>query len=119
MLNLNLKCDMMIRFLTLVFILCLHVCLVAQNLYVMPLVKHANQFNHVLPQETVYMHFDNTGYFVGEKMWYKAYVVSSDGDSLTQKSGVLYVELLDSLGVVVDTHVLKVSMKCGHIRTIC
>lgn len=104
----------MTRFLTFSIVLCLHVCMVAQNQFIKPLVAHADQFNRVLPQETVYLHFDNTGYFVGEKMWYKAYVVSSDGDSLTQKSGVLYVELVDPLGMVVDTHVLKLEGGQGH-----
>ena len=27
-----------------------------------------------LMQEKVYLHFDNTGYFLGEKIWFKAYV---------------------------------------------
>ncbi len=74
---------------------------------VMPLVKHSDRFNEVLPHETVYLHFDNTGYYIGETMWFKAYVVQSDGDSLTRKSSVLYVELVDPLGMVVETHVLQ------------
>lgn len=96
------------------FLLCLQLGVAAQNQYIMPLIEHASKFNHVLPQETVYLHFDNTGYFRGEKIWYKAYVVSSDGDSLSRKSGVLYVELVDPLGTVVDTQILKLTDGQGH-----
>ncbi|MCQ2111967.1 MAG: hypothetical protein MJY95_01345, partial [Bacteroidaceae bacterium] len=47
------------------------------------LAHHALRFNEVLPQENVYLHFDNTGYFMGETIWYKAYVVSSDSNKYT------------------------------------
>ena len=31
--------------------------------------------NQLFPQEKVYLHFDNTSYYLGETMWFKAYVV--------------------------------------------
>ena len=104
----------MTRILITFIFLCLHLMAVAQNQYVRPLVEHAGEFNRVLPQETVYLHFDNTGYFVGEKIWFKAYVVSSAADSLSRKSGVLYVELVDPLGSLVDTHVVQLKDGQGH-----
>ena len=36
------------------------------------MMKHAMLFNQTSPQEKVYLHFDNTGYFKGETMFFKA-----------------------------------------------
>ena len=33
-------------------------------------VKHGLLFNKLNPQEKVYLHFDNTGYFKGETIWF-------------------------------------------------
>lgn len=72
------------------------------------LVSRINVFNRLLPQEKVYLHFDNTAYFMGEKMWFKAYVLRSDNNHATNVSKVLYVELLDRSGNVIDTQKLPI-----------
>ena len=41
-------------------------------------VKAINQFNQLNPQEKVYLHFDNTGYYLGDTIWFKAYVVFAE-----------------------------------------
>ena len=43
-----------------------------------------------LMQEKVYLHFDNTGYFLGEKIWFKAYVTRAYDCKPTDISRVLY-----------------------------
>lgn len=86
-----------------VIIMAAMLCIGVQAQTVRALAHHALRFNEVLPQENVYLHFDNTGYFMGETIWYKAYVVSSDSNKYTSKSRVLYVELLDPSGTVVKT----------------
>lgn len=54
---------------------------------------------NVLPvQEKVYLHLDNNCYFLGDTIWYKAYVVLADVNSPQPLSRVLYVELLDEQG---------------------
>lgn len=53
-------------------------------------------------QESVYMHIDNTGYFLGDTLWYKAYVMRSDNFKPTNISRILYVELLTSEGYLVE-----------------
>ena len=40
-------------------------------------VKAYNRFGKYNPQEKVYLHFDNTGYYLGETMWFAAYVVTA------------------------------------------
>ena len=67
---------------------------------------------HVV-QEKVYLHFDNTGYFMGEKMWFTAYVVRADGHRPGVRSRVLYVELLNPGGDVVQRRKLKIDER-GH-----
>ncbi|MBR5277116.1 MAG: hypothetical protein IKU35_08290 [Bacteroidaceae bacterium] len=32
--------------------------------------------NQLFPQERAYLHFDNTAYYLGETMWFKAYTTS-------------------------------------------
>lgn len=69
-------------------------------------------FNRDIPQEKVYLHFDNTGYFKGEKMWFKGYVVRTDTGKPTDMSAVLYVELLNPSGEVVQSR--KVHIDKGN-----
>ena len=58
-------------------------------------------FNREHPQEKVYLHMDNRSYFIGDTIWFKAYVMNATTLHPTQQSGVLYVELLNEMGVEV------------------
>lgn len=71
-------------------------------------VKKINQFNKLNPQEKVYLHFDNTGYFIGDTIWFKAYSVFAEHHHPTSLSKVLHVELLTPLGEIIDTRKLKI-----------
>jgi hypothetical protein len=53
-------------------------------------------------QEKVYVHTDNTCYFVGDTLWFKAYVVRADNLQPTDMSHILYVELLSPDGLLVE-----------------
>ena len=66
--------------------------------------QKAMNFNKVMPQEKVYLHFDNMGYFENESMWFKAYVTRTDNGHPSDLSKVLYVELLNPMGDVIRTH---------------
>ena len=65
-------------------------------------VRNVETFNRVFPQEKVYLHLDNTGYFMGDSIWWKAYVVRTDSGRLSNLSRVLYVELVDPFGNVLE-----------------
>ena len=65
--------------------------------------QKAMNFNKVVPQEKVYLHFDNMGYFENETLWFKAYVTRTDNGHPSDLSKVLYVELLNPSGDVVKT----------------
>ncbi len=70
--------------------------------------KRTMLFNKSLPQEKVYLHFDNTGYFKGETIWFKGYVVRADNTHPTDLSSVLYVELVNPSGDVIETRKLPI-----------
>lgn len=53
-------------------------------------------------QENIYIHMDNQCYFLGDTLWYKAYVVRSDNMRPTNLSHILYVELLTPDGYLVE-----------------
>lgn len=81
-------------------------------------IRHAMRFNDKYPQEKVYLHLDNTAYFKGETIWFKAYVKRADEDVATDLSKVLYVELLNPQGDVVEKRTLPIvhGVSKGDIR---
>ncbi|OKZ19692.1 MAG: hypothetical protein BHV77_12010 [Bacteroides sp. 43_108] len=70
-------------------------------------------FNRAYPQEKAYLHFDNTGYFIGETVRFKAYVVDCSLDSLSRLSSVLYVELVSPGGDVLETRKVRLENGLG------
>ena len=65
------------------------------------------EFNNMFPQEKVYLEFDNTAYFQGENIWYKAFV--SEASKLERApSGVLYVDFLAPTGKLLLQQKLKI-----------
>ena len=64
-------------------------------------------------QEKVYIHTDNECYFVGDTLWYKAYVVRADNLQPTDMSRILYVELLSPDGLLVERQNIIVAPE-GH-----
>jgi len=71
-------------------------------------VKNISTFDYRYPHEKVYLHFDNTGYYLGETMWFKCHVVTSKLNAPTTLSKVLYVELLTPKGDILETKKLKI-----------
>ena len=66
----------------------------------------AMNFNKLAPQEKVYLHFDNTGYFKGEIIRFKAYVTRMDNEKKSNISKNLYVELVNPTGDVIERRTL-------------
>lgn len=64
-----------------------------------------------LPQEKVYLQFDNNSYYLGETMWFKAHTTSGNGDRPSTMSKLLYVELVAPEGYVVRTNKYKIDEK--------
>jgi len=79
-----------------------------ESTQVLSYIRRAMRFSKFYPQEKVYLHLDNTGYFKGETIWFKAYVKRCDTDNRTDLSRVLYVELLNPSGDVVERRKLAI-----------
>ena len=70
-------------------------------------------------QEKVYIHTDNQCYFVGDTLWYKAYVVQAGTLQPTYMSRLLYVELLSPDGLLVERQTIVVNPNgytCGQFE---
>ncbi len=76
--------------------------------------RKAMRFSLTCPQEKVYLHFDNTGYFMGETIWFKAYVINALRQERTDISQTLYVELVNPDGEVLKTQ--KLYIENGEAR---
>ena len=71
-------------------------------------------FGKSLPQEQIFVHTDNTCYFLGDTIYYKAYVRRSDTGLPSRVSGVLYAELLNQDGYLVQRQQLE--LKNGQVH---
>ena len=60
------------------------------------------------PQEKVYLHLDNNGYFQEETIWFKAYVVQASTLRPSSLSRVLYVDLLSPEGETIEHKLLYI-----------
>ena len=67
----------------------------------------AMQVGRVMQQERVFLQFDNSAYYLGETMWFKAYATFGTDDRPSTLSKVLYVELVAPEGYVVQTKKYK------------
>lgn len=62
--------------------------------------------------EKVYLHFDNTGYFLNEKIWFSAYTTHTNEHQYSNNT--LYVEMLAPEGYIVKTQKYKMENgKCN------
>ena len=73
----------------------------------MQFATNIHQFNNLFPQEKVYLEFDNTAYFQGENIWFKAFVTHATTLERAP-SGVLYVDFLAPTGQLILQQKLKI-----------
>lgn len=76
--------------------------------------ERLERFGKSLPQEQVFIHMDNTCYFLGDTIYYKAYVRRSDTGTPSRISGVLYAELLNQDGYLVQRQQLELNNGQAH-----
>ena len=72
------------------------------------------RFGQAIPQEKVFVHLDNTCYFLGDTIWYAAYTRRTDKDVPSTVSHVLYVELLNQEGYLVERQLIEMKEGKGH-----
>ncbi len=75
--------------------------------------KRLRVFGQSIPQEEVFLHMDNTSYYLGDTIYYKAYMRLSTGRPSTL-SRMLYVELLNADGYLVERQKVEMTGGQGH-----
>ena len=79
--------------------------LLAVNAY--SLAQRLQLFGERIPQEKVYVHMDNTGYFLGDTIWFAAYTRRTNSDRPSKISRVLYAELWNHDGYLVERKLVE------------
>lgn len=75
--------------------------------------KLENQ-NNWYRQQKVYLHFDKEKYTADEKVWFKAYLTDAISHKPDSSSTNLYVELINPVGYIVQTKLLKLEGGFGY-----
>lgn len=76
--------------------------------------NQAQTFVNNFPREKAYLHFDNTSYYVGDTIWFKAYVTLAEKQTFSLISRPLYVELVDQTGHIADKQIIKLTQGEGN-----
>lgn len=76
--------------------------------------NQAQTFANNFPREKTYLHFDNTSYYVGDTIWFKAYVTLAEKQTFSLISRPLYVELVDQTGHIADKQIIKLTQGEGN-----
>ena len=71
------------------------------------LAQRLRLFGERIPQEKVYVHMDNTGYFLGDTIWFAAYTRRTNSDRPSKISRVLYAELWNHDGYLVERKLVE------------
>lgn len=78
------------------------------------LVQRAMLLGYRLPQEKVYVHIDNTCYFLGDTIWFAAYTRRTSDNHPSRISRVLYTELWNHDGYLVERKLIEMKNGRGH-----
>ncbi|MCF0197037.1 MAG: hypothetical protein HUK03_07415 [Bacteroidaceae bacterium] len=78
------------------------------------LIARQTAFGQSVPQEKVYVHMDNTCYFQGDTIWFAAYTRQTSTGRPSEVSGVLYVELLNNDGYLVERKLVEMKQGRGN-----
>ena len=76
------------------------------------IVENLRLFEKSYPQEKVYVHMDNDCYFLGDTIRYAAHLSSASNHSRSNLSKILYVELLNEEGYLVERQIVRAER--GH-----
>ena len=70
-------------------------------------------FGERIQQEEIFVHMDNSSYYLGDTLYFKAYLRLSDGRP-SPLSQLLYVELLNQDGYLVERQKIEMKRGQGH-----
>ncbi|MBR0432963.1 MAG: hypothetical protein IJK15_04590 [Bacteroidaceae bacterium] len=78
------------------------------------LADRLDRFGKAIPQEKVFIHMDNTSYFLGDTIWFAAYTRRTNEDCPSRISRVLYAELWNHDGYLVERKLVEMKDGRGH-----
>ena len=78
------------------------------------LADRLERFGEAIPQEKVFIHMDNTSYFLGDTIWFAAYSRRTNEDKPSRISRVLYAELWNHDGYLVERKLVEMKDGRGH-----
>ena len=78
------------------------------------LTQRLRLFGERIPQEKVYVHLDNTSYFLGDTIWFAAYSRRTNDDHPSKISRVLYAELWNHDGYLVERKLIEMKEGRGN-----
>ena len=67
------------------------------------------RFGKAYPQEKIFVHTDNTSYFLGDTIWFAAYTRQTNTDVPSRLSKVLYIELYNNDGYLVERKMMEMT----------
>ena len=76
--------------------------------------ERLSAFGQRIPQEKVFIHMDNTCYFLGDTIWFSAYTRETATGKPSPLSKVLYVELLNHDGYLVERKLIELNKGRGE-----
>ena len=77
-------------------------------------IQRLTAFGKTVPQEKVFVHMDNTSYFLGDTIWFSAYTRQTNTDTPSQVRGVLYAELYNNDGYLVERKLIEMKEGRGN-----
>ena len=72
------------------------------------------RFGKAIPQEKVFVQLDNTCYFLGDTIWFAAHTRRTDRNLPSNVSRILYVELLNQDGFLMERQLIEMRKGWGH-----
>jgi hypothetical protein len=61
------------------------------------------QQDHTVPREKLYLHVDKSVYAPLDTLWFKAYLIDPSSNSYSSLSGLIYVDMINTNGTVVQS----------------
>ena len=77
------------------------------------MMERLTAFGQRIPQEKVFVHMDNSCYFLGDTIWFSAYTKETATGKPSPLSRVLYVELLNHDGYLVERKLIELNKGRG------
>ena len=77
------------------------------------MMERLTAFGQRIPQEKVFIHMDNSCYFLGDTIWFSAYTRETATGKPSPLSRVLYVELLNHDGYLVERKLIELNKGRG------